>query len=314
MALTTGLVVAGQTYAHAEESYTVKSGDSLWKISQQVDSSVQELQSLNNISGSMIYPGQILVISNTDNNNVEVEQNTQIHTVQSGDTLSHISGKYNTPVSNIKQLNGLSSNLILVGQQLKVSGSATEETTTSTATKTTSYTVQSGDTLSRIAGDYNTTVSSLKSLNNLSSDLIYAGQTLKVNGEATTSSYGSTSDQVSSTESLINEAMKHVGTPYVWAGTSPSGFDCSGYLQYVFAQEGVDLPRTVSDIWNAGESTGSPERGDIVFFETYKPGPSHAGIYLGNGEFVHAGSSTGVTVSDMNNSYWAPKYLGAKSY
>jgi peptidoglycan hydrolase-like protein with peptidoglycan-binding domain len=111
---------------------------------------------------------------------------------------------------------------------------------------------------------------------------------------------------------LIADAAELTGTPYQWGGTTPNGFDCSGFLVYVFNKQGVSLPRTVAQIWNAGTNVSAPEVGDIVFFETYKPGPSHAGIYIGNNQFVHSGSSTGVTVSSMDLNYWSSRYLGAK--
>src|SRR5690606_4904057 len=103
-----------------------------------------------------------------------------------------------------------------------------------------------------------------------------------------------------------------IGVPYVWGGTTPKGFDCSGFIQYVFKKQNVNLPRTVSQMWNAGKTVSKPQVGDIVFYETYKKGPSHAGIYIGNNKFIQAGTSTGVTITDMNNSYWKPRYLGAK--
>ncbi|KNH22901.1 peptidase [Priestia megaterium] len=117
----------------------------------------------------------------------------------------------------------------------------------------------------------------------------------------------------SSASKLINTGKKYIGVKYVWGGTTPSGFDCSGFLDYVYKEAlGIKLPRTVADIYKVGVSVKSPSVGDLVFFETYKPGPSHAGIYLGNGQFLQAGSSTGVTISSMSNSYWSKRYLGAK--
>ncbi|GAA0480710.1 hypothetical protein GCM10008986_01620 [Salinibacillus aidingensis] len=117
--------------------------------------------------------------------------------------------------------------------------------------------------------------------------------------------------KVSVSGDVIQIAKSYLGAPYRWGGESPSGFDCSGYLQFVFSQVGVQLPRTVSDIWNATTPVQKPSVGDLVFYETYKPGPSHAGIYLGNGSFIHAGNN-GVEISNMSGSYWQQRYLGAK--
>ncbi|MEN2464883.1 NlpC/P60 family protein [Ornithinibacillus sp. FSL M8-0202] len=110
---------------------------------------------------------------------------------------------------------------------------------------------------------------------------------------------------------IIQTAQEHIGTPYVWGGSSPGGFDCSGFIQYVYSVNDVTIPRTVSDIWNFATPVNSLSVGDIVFFETYKPGPSHAGIYIGNNQFIHA-SLDGVEVSNMDESYWQTRYLGAK--
>ncbi|EIT85564.1 Cell wall-associated hydrolase, invasion-associated protein [Fictibacillus macauensis ZFHKF-1] len=114
-------------------------------------------------------------------------------------------------------------------------------------------------------------------------------------------------------QELIKAAKKYIGVPYVWGGMSPKGFDCSGFIKYVFDEKtSVALPRTVAQMYEKGVKVSSPAVGDLVFFETYQPGASHAGIYIGNNEFIHSGSSTGVTVSSLKNTYWGPRYLGAK--
>ncbi|WP_078546257.1 C40 family peptidase [Litchfieldia alkalitelluris] len=112
--------------------------------------------------------------------------------------------------------------------------------------------------------------------------------------------------------SIVNVAMNHIGTPYVWGGTSSGGFDCSGFLKYVFAQKGMNIPRTVNELWNYGTSVNKISVGDIVFFQTYRKGPSHAGIYIGDGKFIHTDSTRGVTVTKMSMTYWKERYLGAK--
>ncbi|WP_430785636.1 NlpC/P60 family protein [Virgibacillus flavescens] len=115
----------------------------------------------------------------------------------------------------------------------------------------------------------------------------------------------------SSNGGTVSVARSLIGTPYVWGGQSVKGFDCSGFIQYVFATQNVTVPRSVNDMWNFASSVGKPSVGDLVFYETYKPGPSHMGIYIGNNSFIHAGTN-GVEVTDMSYRYWQERYLGAK--
>ncbi len=113
-------------------------------------------------------------------------------------------------------------------------------------------------------------------------------------------------------KNLTRDALRFLGTPYVFGGTTSSGFDCSGFVQHVFAMLGVSVPRTADAQYYAGHrARGGVKAGDLVFFQTYAPGPSHVGIYIGNGKFVHA-SSHGVMVSSLSDSYWSERYLGAK--
>ena len=114
---------------------------------------------------------------------------------------------------------------------------------------------------------------------------------------------------------LLGMARQYVGVPYVWAGRSPSGFDCSGFIYYVFDQLGYGLPRMADGQFEVGipVSRNALEPGDLVFFETYEPGPSHVGIYIGNDQFIHASSGAGhVTVTPLNKTYYRDRYLGAR--
>ena len=117
----------------------------------------------------------------------------------------------------------------------------------------------------------------------------------------------------SSSSELTDHALSLVGVPYVFGGTSRSGFDCSGYTQYVFKGSGTYLPRTASEQFNVGSSVKRDQlqSGDLVFFTTYAPGASHVGIYIGGGRFVHA-SNSGVRVTSLSDSYYAGRYIGAR--
>ncbi len=113
---------------------------------------------------------------------------------------------------------------------------------------------------------------------------------------------------------LLGTARRYMGVPYVWGGEDPTGFDCSGFLQHVYARHGVMLPRTADLQFNVGMKVGrgKEQPGDMVFFETYCPGPSHCGIYVGRGYFIHASSSRGVTIANLSEDFFASRYLGAK--
>jgi peptidoglycan DL-endopeptidase CwlO len=113
--------------------------------------------------------------------------------------------------------------------------------------------------------------------------------------------------------SVVSIALQYLGTPYVWGGASPSGFDCSGFVMYVYAQVGVSLPHYTVAQWDYPNSVEVPrsalEPGDLVFFA----GLGHVGIYVGNGEFVHS-PHTGdvVRIDSLSEGWYAATYDGAK--
>ena len=113
---------------------------------------------------------------------------------------------------------------------------------------------------------------------------------------------------------IVSSSMAYIGVPYVFGGTSPGGFDCSGYVRYVFAQAGIYLPRTADAQYEMGTpiSTGELRPGDLVFFSTYDYGASHVGIYLGDGNFINASSSRGVAIDSLYSGYWGSCYIGAR--
>lgn len=113
------------------------------------------------------------------------------------------------------------------------------------------------------------------------------------------------------TTSLLSYAKSLVGIPYVWGGTTPAGFDCSGFVYHVYNKFNSSFGRTnTAGYWNSLTKTTDPQPGDLIFFQnTYTAGPSHMGIYLGGGSFIQAGDS-GVAISSINNPYWKQHFLG----
>jgi peptidoglycan DL-endopeptidase CwlO len=117
------------------------------------------------------------------------------------------------------------------------------------------------------------------------------------------------------TYALTGTALALRGSPYLNGGSTPSGFDCSGFTQYVFAQHGIGLPRDVKEQFEMGKAVKADRiaAGDLVFFTTIAPGASHVGIALGGDEFVHAPSTRGVVrVERFSAAYWSRRFVGVR--
>ena len=335
-------------------THTVKSGDTLGAIAVKFKTSVSSIQSLNNISNHMIYPGQVLKVNGTQATaptattpatttkpatpkvTAPAPTTSSTYIVKSGDTLGKIANLYKTTVKNIQQLNNISSHIIYPGQKLTVSG--TVQATPPAATPSpapvapkpavptnpanTVYTIVSGDTLSGIGYRHRSTVDQLMKWNNLTSTSLRVGQKLKIGatGEVSPISAPSkvpvappTAVSGSLFEKVMAIATPLKGIPYVWGGSSTSGFDCSGFIYYVYKQAGLDVSRTNTTGFDARSyDVANPQPGDLVFFSnTYRPGISHMGIYIGNNQFIHAGGDR-VQITSLSNSYWGSKFDGFK--
>ena len=373
-------------------NYNVKSGDSLWAIARTYGTTVKELKSTNGLTTNVIRIGQQLNIPAANGNATSASvsttvYNTTSYVVKKGDSLSAIGARYNLTISELKSMNKLTSNTIIVGNILKLrterANAAANNTTNTTADTTSTVQAPAASTESQ-ATKTSVPVTS-QTVENSAATAPAASQTeqepaasgapqaapespVSATPQAAPKSAASAAPQAdqkspapvmpqavqkspapvtpqaiqkspapvtpqavqkpsapatsqavqkptaaaaSNVQEIIGEAKKYIGTPYLWGGNTPSGFDCSGFVKYVFAKFGVSLPRTTETQWTATTTVNSPSIGDLVFFQTYKPGPSHVGIYLGNNKFISAASS-GVTISDMTSSYWGPRYLGAR--
>ncbi|HBJ01535.1 MAG TPA: peptidoglycan endopeptidase [Lysinibacillus sp.] len=264
------------------------------------------------------------------------------YTVQKGDTLSKIAQNHQVTISEIMKWNNLSKDTIYVAQQLEIQKQATSDSkkpsvpSTSTKPTTTSHTVAKGDTLSKIARQYNVTIKDIMDWNKLEKDTIFIGQVLKVSpgavipegdsihnnvtSDAGTPSKVTTNDPTTNGQAIykktVEVAQTLVGTPYLYGGNTPVGLDCSGFIFYAFNQGGLKIGRASSEGYYNGNTTSVqiPVPGDLVFFEnTYKEGISHMGIYLGDNKFVHAGTD-GVEISDVTYPYWSSKLVAYKRF
>ena len=175
---TSSLSIGQQLYIPTEETekesiqlkntYEVKKGDSLYQIAKLYNTTVEELKKTNNLNSNTLSIGQIL---NLPNKETEENKNIITYTVQKGDNLYQIGNKYNISTDKIKELNNLTGNLLSIGQILKIPISNEEYII---------YTVQKGDNLYQIAKLYNTTTNEIKSLNNITDNLLSIGQKLKI--------------------------------------------------------------------------------------------------------------------------------------
>lgn len=134
-------------------------------------------------------------------------------------------------------------------------------------------------------------------------------------GAALPPTAGESAQGTTSASAVVATALMYQGVPYRDGGSDPSGFDCSGFVQWVFAHNGVELPREVREQYRVGTKIGRNEirPGDLVFFHTVSHGASHVGIALDGERFVHAPSSRGVVrVERYTSEYWKKRYVGAR--
>src|SRR5690625_113647 len=185
------------------------------------------------------------------------------------------------------------------------SDASASTSTASASSESATYTVESGDTVAKIAAEYGASVQAIIDANDLGADaLIFPGDELTIpgaSGESSAQRGGDTASrdgqrsgvasaqQASNSTSpsgnaIVDTARQYVGTPYVWGGSTPSGFDCSGFTAYVFAQVGIDLPRNSGAQRGAGQVVSASEArpGDLVWW------PGHIGIYTGDGNHIAA--------------------------
>lgn len=325
---------ASAVFLSSPDSYTVQPGNTLGSIAAQFHTTVATLVSLNHLANpNLIQVGEVITLGgNTSNQGSSTAASPSFttsygsYTVQPGNTLSGIAAQYHTTVANLVAMNHLSNpNALQVGQVLQVGGAPSQAASTAPAThqSSTSYTVQPGNTLGQIASQFGLSWQTLAAANHLSNpNALQVGEVLSIPASATAgASVPVASAPVSFGQAVSRTALSYLGVPYVWGGTSPAGFDCSGLVQYVFGRNGVAIPRTSYAQYAASTKIAKSQLapGDLVFFSASGPGASHVGIYIGSypalgysQAFVEAPApGQTVMVSNLNSTFYTDTYYGA---
>jgi len=266
------------------------------------------------------------------------------YVVRSGDTLSQIGLRYGVSVQTLTSVNTLPDpSRLTPGQILKIprTRAAREFPQAQSAMSQVThpaliavYWVRWGDTLFGIAARYGVTADALKQANGLWTDVIVPGQRLDIPARGSVAAlarrftpvpqpipvpsvaFQRTAKQGSVGERIVREAGRYLGVPYVWGGGSPRGMDCSGLVYLVYSRFILSLGRMRSeDYYRMAKPVEAQAMlpGDLVFFTTDSPGPSHVGIFIGEGKFIHA-SSTGsdVTITSLDDPHYGPGFLGVR--
>lgn len=265
-----------------------------------------------------------------------------LYTVQRGDTLYSIAKRHDTTVEILMRLNGLSEATLSVGWVLQLPFRMVQ------------HTVQRGDTLFSIARRYGSTVQAIQQENNLEGTTLSPGQVLRIPqvGAAAPSPSPANSNPASPadasanwvnsspspsptppqpapeptpqpqpvdtdydpTHPLIQVVLKYLGLPYVFGANSDRAVDCSAFVQQVYAEVGIKLPRTSREQWGALTTVqGAMRQGDLVFFSFVGQQIDHVGIYLGRGVFAHANSyGSRVVIESLDSPFYRRVYRGAK--
>ncbi len=264
--------------------------------------------------GSLLMSAQPLTgvsAASASNTNQADSQNSYV--VKAGDTLTSISKKSKTTIFELKKLNNLTSDLLQIGQCLKLPNGLTFSSTNKVVE---SSTPDIQNQLHLLGYNYvpamtgNSDSATVQSIKAFQSD--YG---LSVTGRVDETTKNSL-DHAIVKKNIIEDTYRYLGVPYVWGGETPSGFDCSGFVYYMFNEHGINMPRETSrTLFTKGTTIdrNNLQPGDLVFFAVKKPGVvSHVGFYVGNNNYISATSTKGIEVYSVDSPYWGKYYYGAK--
>lgn len=291
------IILSLPSLALAAKTHRVKKNETVHTLAKKYHVTVEELKAANNLVGDNIKPKLLLVIPpRTVAASASAAAGGSVYKVKKSETLSRVAQKTGVSVSELKRLNRLSSSRVKSGKVLVLrESSPVEEQRPKVARK---LQLRHGDLFSE--KDYEQSLQELAEMEPEHQVDLRKNTELKVDG----------------IKELKKSAYGFLGTRYRFGGSSrSSGIDCSSFVQKVFRELEVSLPRTAREQFEVGNSVapGDLQKGDLIFFSTYASYASHVGIYLGNNKMIHASSrDRRVVISPMNTSYYRSRYLGAK--
>lgn len=282
--------------AHAAKTHKVKRNDTLHSLARKYHVSVEDLKSANNLVSAQVKKGDVLLIPPSSKSSSETSSSSPLtYKVKKSEMLSRVAKKTGVSVAQLKKLNGLKSSRVKPGQVLVL---RVEQESPEQQVKVASrYSVRYPDLFSE--KDYEQSLNELTDADSGTSGERKQGAEAKGDG----------------VKMLKSAAYGFLGTRYRFGGNTRSGLDCSAFVQKVFRELDVALPRSAREQFEVGNQVpqGDLQKGDLVFFRTYASFPSHVGIYLGNNRMIHASSrDRRVVISSLNTQYYRARYIGAK--
>lgn len=287
--------------AFASKTHVVRSKETLNRIARKYKVSVDEIKAANNLSSIRITKGTTLIIpSRTAEKNAPIE-NCSSYTVAKGDTLPKIAKKTGKKMADLRRINHLKGNKVKKGQVLALVDTATTcDLVAAREAHASRLHLANRDLLND--QEFSNTLAELTDLDSNSDTPVDLAKNLENNPK-------------NNFLSLQKSAFSFLGARYRFGGNSRTALDCSSFTQQVFREQNVSLPRTAREQFRVGNEVpvGDLRKGDLVFFRTYAPFPSHVGIYLGNRKMIHASSGDRhVVISSMDTPYYLSRYIGAR--
>lgn len=292
------IVLTFPSFVFAAKTHRVKKNESLYSVAKKYHVSLTELKSSNNLVNNQIKPGNTLIIpvrAAAVGSSVKGKANASTYKVRKGDSIARIAKKTGVSVAELKRLNSLTKKKLKPGQVLALKDAETETESRPQVAKKAELRYK--DLFNE--KDYEQSLAELTE-----SDLnkpVELNKNLELKADTT--------------KMLRTTAYGFLGTRYRFGGETRSGIDCSSFVQKVFRELAVPLPRTAREQFEIGHEVapGDLQKGDLIFFRTYASYPSHVGIYLGNNRMIHASSrDRRVVISPMNTSYYRARFIGAK--